>query len=582
MFDYLIQGGTLIDGTGAEGRPADIAIKGDQIAEIGEAGSLASSDAQNVVDASGMIVCPGFVDPHTHYDAQLFWDPYATPSSLHGVTSIIAGNCGFTLAPVEPEDADYLRRMMVKVEGMPLAALEQGLPWNWRTFGDYLDCLEGRVGVNVGFLVGHSALRRRVMGAASVGELATPEQIAEMSALLEESIQAGGIGFSTSLAYTHDDGDGSPVPSRHASKEEVIALARTAGAHPGTTLEIIVDGCMDRFSEEEVALLSEMSAEANRPINWNVLTVDAAHADRVKQQVETSARVAEAGGRLVALTMPILVGMNMSFGFYCALNRLPGWDEILSLPLAERVAKLSDPSVREFLYTQSQLPEAGVFLRLTNWATYSIGDTFSPANEGLSGQAVGDIARQRGGSGEGQNAFDTLCDIVVADGGRTILWPHPTDDDSDSWAMRGQLWEQPDILIGGSDAGAHLDRMCGAPYTTQWLGDMLRGRKLLSVEKAIHLLTDRPARLFGLTKRGQVQPGWYADLVIFDPETIDSEPLRMVDDLPGGTQRLYSGAIGVQAVFCNGTLIVEAGNNSGALPGKVMKSGQDTATTTAR
>ncbi len=582
MFDYLIRGGTLIDGTGTPSRPADIAIQGDQIAQIADRGSISSSDAQKVVDATDKMVCPGFVDPHTHYDAQLFWDPYATPSSLHGVTSIIAGNCGFTLAPVAPEDADYLRRMMVKVEGMPLTALEQGLPWDWRTFGEYLSRLEGQVGVNAAFLVGHSALRRHVMGAASVGEKATAGQISEMSALLEESIRAGGIGFSTSLAYTHDDGDGAPVPSRHASSEEVIALSRTAGNHPGTTLEIIVDGCMDRFSEEEIALLSEMSSESNRPINWNVLTVDAAHADRVNEQVQASAEVAQAGGRLVALTMPILVGMNMSFGFYCALNRLPGWADILGLPLDERVAKLKDPSVREYLYKQSQLPEAGVFLRLTNWGTYSIGDTFAGENEGFSGRVVQDIARERGGSGEGQNAFDVLCDIVVADGGRTILWPHPTDDDSESWAMRGELWDQPDILIGGSDAGAHLDRMCGAPYTTQWLGDMLRGRQLMSVEKTIHLLTDRPARLFGLSRRGQVQPGWYADLVVFDPATIDSEPLRMVDDLPGGTQRLYSGAVGVQAVFCNGALIVEDGQNTGALPGKIMKSGHDTETVTAR
>ncbi len=582
MFDYLIKGGQLIDGTAAPARPADIAITGDQIAEIAEPGSIPESDAQNVVDASGKFVCPGFVDPHTHYDAQLFWDPYATPSSLHGVTSVIAGNCGFTLAPVSEADADYLRKMMVKVEGMPLTALEQGLPWDWRTFGDYLGSLEGRIGVNAAFLVGHSALRRHVMGEASVGEQATADQIAEMSALLEESIQAGGIGFSTSLAYTHEDGDGAPVPSRHASNEEVVALSRTAGQHPGTTLEIIVDGCMDRFSDEEIALLSEMSSEANRPINWNVLTVDAAHADRVQQQAGTSARVAEAGGRLVALTMPILVGMNMSFGFYCALNRLPGWGDILGLPLEERVAKLSDPEVREYLYSQSQLPEAGVFLRLTNWGTYSIGDTFSPENEGLSGRVVRDIAQERGGSGEGQNAFDVLCDIVVADGGRTILWPHPTDDDTESWSMRSELWEQPDVLIGGSDAGAHLDRMCGAPYTTQWLGDMLRGRKLIGVEQAVHLLTDRPARLFGLVRRGQIQTGWYADLVIFDPETIDAEPLRMVDDLPGGTSRLYSAGVGLSAVFCNGVPIVEDGRNTGELPGRIMKSGKDTETVTAR
>ena len=579
MYDYLIRGGTLIDGSGSPGHQADIAITGDRIAAIG---SISPDEAEHVIDADGKVVCPGFVDPHTHYDAQLFWDPYATPSSLHGVTSVIAGNCGFTLAPVEPEDADYLRRMMVKVEGMPLAALEQGLPWDWRTFGEYLSRLDGKLGVNVAFLVGHSALRRRVMGEDSVGNEATQEQVDEMCKLLEESIEAGGIGFSTSLAYTHDDGDGQPVPSRFAANSEVVALSRTAGEHEGTTLEIIVDGCMDRFSESELSLLSEMSSEANRPINWNVLTVDSAHRDRVESQVEASAKVAEAGGRLVALTMPILVGMNMSFGFYCALNRLPEWDTILSLPIDERVEKLRDPEVRKFLYEQSQLPEAGVFLRLTNWATYSIGDTYSDENEGLSGRAVGDIARERGGSGEGQNAFDTLCDIVIADGGRTILWPHPTDDDDASWDMRSDLWLENDILIGGSDAGAHLDRMCGAPYTSQWLGDTIRGRKQLSLEQTVNLITDRPARLFGLRHRGRLEEGWFADVVVFDPETIDSGPLRMVDDLPGGTSRLYSEAEGIDIVFCNGEPIVEGGESCGNLPGQVLKSGSHTETVTAR
>ena len=214
--------GTVVDGTGAPARQADVGIRDGRVVEIGKI----NDDAAETIDADGLVVAPGFVDPHTHYDAQLFWDPAATPSNLHGVTSMIAGNCGFTLAPVHPEDADYLRRMMAKVEGMPLPALETGVPWSWRSFGEYLDAVDNRVGLNVGFLVGHCALRRNVMGADAIGNEATPEQLAAMTRLLEESIAAGGLGFSTTLSFTHSDGDGQPVGSRWASNEEVLALCR--------------------------------------------------------------------------------------------------------------------------------------------------------------------------------------------------------------------------------------------------------------------------------------------------------------------------------------------------------------------
>ncbi len=207
MLDSIIRGGTVVDGTGAPGRQADVGIRDGRVVEIG----AIKDESAETIDAGDMIVAPGFVDPHTHYDAQLFWDPAATPSNLHGVTSMIAGNCGFTLAPVAPEDADYLRRMMAKVEGMPLPALETGVPWSWRSFGEYLDAVDNRVGLNVGFLVGHCALRRNVMGADAVGNEASPEQLAAMTQLLEESIAAGGLGFSTTLSFTHSDGDGQPV-----------------------------------------------------------------------------------------------------------------------------------------------------------------------------------------------------------------------------------------------------------------------------------------------------------------------------------------------------------------------------------
>src|SRR5690242_1899978 len=218
VLDHLITGGQLIDGTGSPARPADIGVKDGTIVAVAEPGTI-TEEAADTIDASGYIVCPGFVDPHVHYDAQLFWDPFATPSNVHGVTSMIGGNCGFTLAPVKPEDADYTRKMMAKVEGMPLAALETGVPWNWHTFGEYLDRIEGNTAINVGFLVGHCAIRRYVMGADAIGNEATPEQLDAMVQVLRESIEAGGLGLSTTLSRTHSDGDGQPVASRWATKD---------------------------------------------------------------------------------------------------------------------------------------------------------------------------------------------------------------------------------------------------------------------------------------------------------------------------------------------------------------------------
>jgi N-acyl-D-aspartate/D-glutamate deacylase len=224
MLDIVIRGGLVVDGTGAPGRVLDVGIRDGVIVAIG----AVDEDARESLDATGLVLCPGFVDMHTHYDAQLFWDPMATPSNLHGVTTIIGGNCGFTLAPIRAVDGDYTRRMMAQVEGMPLAALESGVPWNWETFGDYLDRLEGGVAVNAAFMVGHCALRRYVMGEEAIGRAATSEEIAAMVAELHRSLDAGGFGFSTTLSRTHSDGDGQPVASRWANNEELLIVLHRA------------------------------------------------------------------------------------------------------------------------------------------------------------------------------------------------------------------------------------------------------------------------------------------------------------------------------------------------------------------
>ncbi|MET8581002.1 D-aminoacylase [Streptomyces collinus] len=576
MLDHVIKGATVVDGTGAPARTADVGIRDGRIAAVGKV----TGKARTTEDAAGLVLTPGFVDPHTHYDAQLFWDPYATPSLNHGVTTVAAGNCGFTLAPLNPGrpgDADYTRRMMSKVEGMSLVALEQGAPWSWHSFGEYLDALEGRIAVNAGFMVGHCALRRYVMGPQAVGGQPTGEQLDAMVRLLHEAMDAGAWGLSTTQSATHSDGDGQPVASRHARPAELLALARAVGEHEGTQLEAIVAGCLDQFSDAEIDLLVELSAAAGRPLNWNVLTVDAAVPERVPRQLSASERARKAGGRVVALTMPILTPMNMSLGTFCALNLIPGWGPVLGLPVPERIARLRDPGVRAELLRRAGSKEAGVFRRLADFGRYVVGDTYSEANRGLTGRVVRDIAAERG-----QDPFSCLVEICAADELRTVLWPMPTDNDPASWALRAETWNHEDVLLGGSDAGAHLDRMCGAPYTTRFLGDCLRRRRLAGLEQAVRMLTDDPARLFGLRERGRVREGWHADLVLFDPERIDAAPATLVHDLPGDSPRLDSRALGVRAVWVNGVEAIRDDEVSGAVPGRVLRSGRDTRTVSTR
>jgi N-acyl-D-aspartate/D-glutamate deacylase len=572
--DRVIRGATVVDGTGEPSFVGDVGVRDGRIDFVRRSGELEpESVGREVVEGAGLILTPGFVDPHTHYDAQLGWDPTASPSNLHGVTTVIGGNCGFSIAPLGDSDADYTRRMMSVVEGMPLEALEQGLDWSWRSFGSWLDGLDGATAVNAGFLVGHCALRRSIMGDRAVVEEASEAEVKQMAALLRESIEAGGLGLSSSRSFTHRDGDGEPVPSRAASEDELLSLCDVTGELEGTTLEFITDGCLQGFSDAEVDLMTRRSLRAGRTLNWNVFTIDSKEPDRFENQLRAQEAAAERGAEVVALTMPTLVGLTMSFHSYSPIFQLPGWRPVLTLPMDERMSALRDPKVRASLLVGSQSPEAGVFLRVADFPNFRIGETFSEENAGLTGRLVCDIAAERGGE-----SFDTLLDIVLADDLRTVLWPDPPDNDAESWELRMKAWENGHTLLGGSDAGAHLDRMCGAPYTTDFLADCLRGRKLWPLERAVQALTDRPAQLFGLRDRGRIEVGFHADLVLFDPETIGSGEIHERADLPGNSTRLFAESTGIRRVFVNGEAIVIDGTPTEALPGQILRSGRDTRT----
>jgi len=570
MLDLVIRGGTVVDGSGAPARRADVGVRDGRVVAMGEV----DEPATTVVDADGLLVAPGFVDLHTHYDAQLSWDPTASPSPLHGVTTVIGGNCGFSLAPAGAEHARYLARMMARVEGMPIAALEH-LDWSWDSFGQWLAKLDGSIAVNAGFLVGHSAVRRVVMGEDAVGHVASEEQVRAMTEVLARSLEEGALGLSTSQAQTHNDGDGMPVPSRAASRDELEALCAVVSRHPGTTLELIVPGCINGFSEDEVDLMATLSLLADRPANWNVLGVSALNPDGLEHQLEASTSAATRGATVVALTLPHTMKLRLSFEPGAILDSLPGWSEMFTLPVPERMKVLSDPAERARLDAGAKSKEAGIIGALARWENLVIDETFAPGNAAYEGRSVRDVARETG-----QEPFDALLDVVVADKLRTGLRP-PIGESEADWELRAKVWQDPRTVVGGSDAGAHLDMMCGAIYSTSMLGDGVRARNLVSWEEAICQLTDVPARLYGLRERGRLAEGFWADIVVLDPERVGHGPERTRDDLPGGASRLYAEGIGIEHVIVNGEEIVRGGSFTGSLPGAVLRSGADTETVRA-
>jgi N-acyl-D-aspartate/D-glutamate deacylase len=567
MFDVVIRNGLVIDGTGAPGRIVDVAVKDGRIVAVGEVSESGISE----VDAQGLAVAPGFVDVHTHFDAQVFWDTTLSPSPLHGVTTVISGNCGFTIAPLEPEHGDYMMQMLARVEGMPLTSLQQGVPWNWRTFGEYLDAIDGSLMPNAGFLVGHSALRRTVMGERSVGEFASDDELQAMKDLLAESIEAGGLGFSSSWAKTHNDADGDAVPSRHASQRELVELCAVLKDTPAVALEFIPT--IERFDNEVYQLLTDMSVAADKPLNWNVIFVNARQAELIEEKLQASNFAAQQGGRVIALTAPMPAESRLCFESGFLLDTLHGWTEPMALSSDEKLALLSDPDRRNKLNEDAQKPSA--FRGVARWERLTVGEVSKQDLKHLEGRTIGDIAEELG-----QTPWEALCEIVVEDDLKTGLYPPAAGDNEESWALRQELWNDERCLIGASDAGAHLDFLATFNYSTYLLA-AARDRELLTLESAVQKLTDVPARLYGLKDRGRIEEGWCADLVVFDPEKVAPAEIEVREDLPGGAWRLYSEAIGVHHVFINGEQAVRDGQFTDARPGTLLRSGRDTDPVTA-
>ena len=498
MLDLKIAGGTIVDGTGTPGFAGDIGVRDGRIVAVGEVAEA----ARETVDASGKIVSPGFIDVHTHYDAQVFWDPALSPSCFHGVTTVLGGFCGFSIAPMTSDALGYIGPMLARVEGMPLETLQMAVPWNWNTFGEYLDRIEGKVGLNAGFFAGHSTIRRVVMGARAVGEKASPDELAAMEELLGESLAGGALGFSSTISATHNDGDGNPVPSRWADNAELIALARVVRDYPGTGLEFLpgVD-----FDPGVPDLITALSLAGQRPVNWNALAVSGAKnaAERAESQLALSDYARARGGEVIALTIPCTPEVYMTFKQGFVFDSLPGvWREVFKWPVAERMERFRDPELRRQMAADAaSIPEGAVMEFVSRLANFRVVSVTSEANRDYAGQVVGEIAKARG-----CEPVDVMLDLALADDLMTVFAPLLGGHDHESYVLRGKLWQDDRTLIGASDAGAHLDMIDTFAFSTTVLQEGVRNHGVVSLEDAVRLMTERPARYTGLIDRGLLDP----------------------------------------------------------------------------
>jgi N-acyl-D-aspartate/D-glutamate deacylase len=564
--DTAIRGGDLVDGSGARRRRANVGIHEGRVVALGTVGP-----AREEIDASGLVVAPGFVDVHSHFDAQVFWDPALTPSSLHGVTTTLAGNCGFTLAPWDDSSSDYLVRMLAVVEGMPLPALQAGVPGDWTSTAEYLDRIDGTTAINLGFMVGHSAMRRLVMGPDAVKRHASAEEVTAMKRHLANGLAAGGLGFSSSWGVAHYDGNGDPVPSRSADTSELVALAGVCRGYEGTSLEFIPVG-VDAFSTDDAALLTNMSTAAGRPLNWNLLRITAGNAEFVEHALAAGSHARAHGGKVIALSMPIPTRARFTFRTGFVLDALPDWKPIFALRLEDRVQALRDPVWRERLASGARRAP-GQLADVADWTTKVIVETHDPDLKEWEGHTVGEMARR-----QGKEPLGALLDLVCADQLQTTFQRPQTELSVSDWQANIDAWRDGRAVIGASDAGAHLDFTANFDYQVYVLERAVRRHRLLELEEAVHFMSDVPAQLYGLRDRGRLTEGSWADIIIFDESTVGCGQLTTRNDLPSGAARLYAEPKGISRVVVNGTTVAADGALTGARPGRLLRSGTDTRT----
>jgi N-acyl-D-aspartate/D-glutamate deacylase len=556
-----IRGGTLVDGTGAAPRQGDVGIRGGRIVSVGDAPGAAST----TLDAGGLAVAPGFVDLHTHYDAQILWDPLLSISPWHGVTTVVMGNCGFGVAPTRAEHRELVLRTLEKVEGMSFACLEAGCgaAWPFETFPQYLDVIERRgSAINVAALVGHTPLRLYVMGEAATERAATDDEIARMRRLVREAVDAGAIGFATSKSPTHVGYRGRPVPSRLAELREIQALAGALGEAGRGVMQATVGAGF--FIDE----LGALARETGRTVTWTALLAGLLGPGSHRAFLEWSERTLRSGARVI----PQVSCRPLTFEFDLAepfpFESVPAFQPISAADHAGKLRLYADTSFRATVRAAFEGGRGGPLA--VCWERIVV--THVPGDPAYAERPLLEVARARG-----QDPLDCMFDLGLASDLAARFRFAILNFDEDEVA---ELLSHPDTVLGLSDAGAHANQLCDACFSTHLLGHWVRERGTLSLEQAVRMLTSRPAEVMGITDRGRLAPGLAADVVVFDPARVGSGPLRRVHDLPAGAERLVADAYGIEAVIVNGAIIRRAGDDQltrgGPLPGRLLRGGAAT------
>jgi N-acyl-D-aspartate/D-glutamate deacylase len=560
-WDLVIKDGRVVDGTGMPGFVADIAIRDGRIAKIGRV----SEPAERSIDAGGRVVTPGFIDVHTHYDVQLDWDPLATPSPWHGVTTVIAGNCGFTLAPARPEDVGWLAAMLSRVEGMSPAALEAGLAFEGGGFGDYWKRFEGKLGINVGSFVGHCAVRRYVMGDDASERAASDDEISAMQDLVRRAMREGAMGFSTSQLDVHVGDDGREVPSNHAEAREIVALASVLAEFDRGAVEIIPRSFAQGYDEADRKLLLDLYRVSGRPIELNILLPNPQHPMGWQRTLEFAHEAFAQGARLHPMFTTNKLELHLKLSDTFVFDEMPSWREVLTLPPVEKVQRLRDADVRARLRAEFDDPDSRAVS--FQWDGLEVEAVRDDAHRAWVGRSVAELAAERG-----SDPLDTFLDLSLAEDLETQFQTR-LDEVARQFIAHvvKTAVADPIVMPGSSDGGAHLASFVGADYTTRLLSEWVPDP--LSLEQAVWRNTLMPATVHGISDRGVLREGAAADVLVIDMDTLAAGSSRLARDFPADSERYVVDAEGYRAVVVNGEVLMEDGVHTGALPGTVLKGG---------
>ena len=552
-YDLLIKHGRVVDGSGLPSYIADVGIKDGKVVDIGRL----NGSARRTVDADGLVVSPGFIDHHTHMDGQILWDPFGTCEPQHGVTSIIMGNCGLALAPVKSGDEDAIVKSFVRVEAIPRIALEKGVPWGWKSYGDYLNRLENHVGINVGGIVGHIAVRQYVMGEESTERKASASEVQKMREAVGEAMRAGSFGFSTNRNERHMREDGLPVPSRLADDEELFALCDVASELNSGVIQMN----MGRHCVEQIPQYDELARRTRRPIVWQSVQYKESEPELWKNMLDGIDKTFRAGYQAYGLTHTVPLMRHFTMKDAQIFDEFPVWKNLMFLPEEARKHAFADPATRQKMRADMAEPRPVSFHR--NWGRVLVEKVAQSENQKYVGKSVAEVAALRH-----QDALDAFLDLSLDESLDTTF---ETTNRGFNPEVMSTIMKSPYVIIGTSDAGAHVQFGADFGYCTTLLGMWVRDRQLISLEQAIHKLTFHVASVYGIEGRGLLRPGYAADITIFDPKTIKACAPEWAEDYPAGTKRLIQRSEGVCQTIVNGKVVYEDGKISGEMAGTVLR-----------